>query len=99
MHLQFFWKKLQVWDQSTKPCPFGSGLRKFALDPVIAIFFKNEKKKYKWRSDPVLRKFCLDPIVQLFAKIIYVVKNCQFYLVKRRLRGGRGPKIADFETT
>ena len=26
------------------------------------------------------------------------VKNCQFYLVKRRLRGGGG-KIADFETT
>ena len=27
------------------------------------------------------------------------VKNCQFYLVKRRLRGGRGSKIANFETT
>ena len=27
------------------------------------------------------------------------VKNCQFYLVKRQLRGGRGSKIADFETT
>ena len=26
-------------------------------------------------------------------------KNCQFYLVKRQLRGGRGSKIADFETT
>ena len=27
-----------------QPCPFGSGLRKFALDPVIVIFFKNAKK-------------------------------------------------------
>ena len=27
------------------------------------------------------------------------VKNCQFYLVKRRQRGGRGLKIADIETT
>ena len=43
-------------------CPFGSGLRKFARDPVVVIFFKNEKK-YKWWSDPVLRKFWLDPIL------------------------------------
>ena len=35
-----------------KPCPFGSGLRKFALDPVFVIFFKNEKK-YKWWSDRI----------------------------------------------
>ena len=27
-----------------KPCPFGSGLRKFSLDPVVVIFFKNAKK-------------------------------------------------------
>ena len=27
-----------------KPCPFGLGLRKFALDPVVVIFFKNVKK-------------------------------------------------------
>ena len=26
------------------------------------------------------------------------VKNCQFYFVKRRLRGERGSKISDFET-
>ena len=25
---------------SQEPCPFGSGLRKFALDPVVVIFFK-----------------------------------------------------------
>jgi hypothetical protein len=24
-----------------KPCPFESGLRKFAIDPVVVIFFKN----------------------------------------------------------
>ena len=27
-----------------KPCPFGSGLRKFALDFVVVIFFKNAKQ-------------------------------------------------------
>ena len=26
------------------------------------------------------------------------VKNCQFYLIKRQLRGGKGSKIANFET-
>ena len=29
---------------STKPCPFEFGLRKFALDLVVVIFFKNVKK-------------------------------------------------------
>jgi hypothetical protein len=27
-----------------KPCPFGLGLRKFALDFVVVIFFKNAEK-------------------------------------------------------
>ena len=27
-----------------KPCPFGLGLRKFALDPVVVIFFKKCQK-------------------------------------------------------
>ena len=27
-----------------KPCPFALGLRKFALDPTIVIFFKKCKK-------------------------------------------------------
>ena len=35
----------------------------------------------------------------LDSDVFSVVKNCQFYLVKRRLRGGRGSKIADFEMT
>ena len=26
------------------PCPFGSGLRKFALDLVVVFFFKNAEK-------------------------------------------------------
>ena len=25
----------------SKPCPFGLGLRKFALDPVVVNFFEN----------------------------------------------------------
>ena len=45
-----------------KPCPFEFGLRKFALDPVVVIFFKNAKKSYKRWSDPVLSKIWLDPI-------------------------------------
>ena len=48
---------------SLKPCPFGSGLKKFALDPVVVIFFKNAKKNYKCWSDPVLIKFWLDPLL------------------------------------
>ena len=44
------------------PCPFGSGLIKFALDPVVVFLFKNEKK-YKWWSDPVLCKIWLNPIL------------------------------------
>ena len=28
-------------------CSFGSGLRKFALDPVVVIFFKKCQKNYK----------------------------------------------------
>ena len=26
-----------------KPCPFGLGLRKFALDPIVGFIFKNAK--------------------------------------------------------
>ena len=29
--------------QRYSPCPFGSGLRKFVLDLVVVIFFKNEE--------------------------------------------------------
>ena len=42
-----------------KPCPFESGLRKFALDPVVVIFFKDAKCWF----DPVVRKIWLDPIL------------------------------------
>ena len=41
-------------NQTQKPCPFESGLRKFALDPVVVIFFKKLQKNYKWWSDPVV---------------------------------------------
>ena len=30
--------------EESKPCPFGLGLRKFALDPGVVIFFKKSKK-------------------------------------------------------
>ena len=30
--------------KSVKACPFGSGLKKFALDPVVVIFSNNVKK-------------------------------------------------------
>ena len=56
-----------------------SGLRKFALDPVVAIFFKNWQKNYKWWSDPVVFWNALDPVVILFAKNMYVhSKNHKF---------------------
>ena len=29
-----------------KPCPFGSGLKKFALDFVVVIFFKDAEKNF-----------------------------------------------------
>ena len=31
-------------DPVYEPCPFGLKLRKFALDPVVEIFFKNAEK-------------------------------------------------------
>ena len=52
-----------------KPCPFGSGLRKFALEFVIVFFFQKCRKYYKWWSDIVLRKNWH------FAKNIYIVKT------------------------
>jgi hypothetical protein len=56
-----------------KPCPFGSGLRKFAPDLVVVIFFAFLKKKnYNWWFDLVL-------VIWLefyfFAKNIYIVKS------------------------
>ena len=42
-----------------EPCPFGSGLRKFALDPVVVIFFKNEKKNVSGGLILSLEKFGL----------------------------------------
>ena len=35
-------------------CPFGSGLRKFALDFVVVIFFRNAKQNCKWHFDFVV---------------------------------------------
>ena len=32
---------------SLKPCPFESGLKKFALEPVVMFFFKKCQKDYK----------------------------------------------------
>ena len=49
--------KIRLKLKLQKPCPFGSGLRKFALDPVIVFFFSKMQKDHKWWSDPFLRKF------------------------------------------
>ena len=43
-----------IVDSPPKPCPFGSGLKKFAFDPSVVIFSKIQKK-YNWCFDPVLR--------------------------------------------
>ena len=44
-----FWLNFShnLWWQRAKPCPFGLGLRKFALDPTLVNFFKECQKKYK----------------------------------------------------
>ena len=42
-----------------EPCPFGSGLRKFALDPVVVIFFRNAKKNTSGGLILSLEKFGL----------------------------------------
>ena len=40
-----------------KPCPFGLGLKKFALDPVVVIFFKKCQKIYKCWIKCISKKF------------------------------------------
>ena len=40
----FGFKKLRILGFILEPCPFGFGLVKFALDPVVVIFFKNAEK-------------------------------------------------------
>ena len=57
-----------------KPCPFGSGLRKFALEFVIVIFFKNAENIASGGLILYLEKFGLISF-QLLAKNIYVVKT------------------------
>jgi hypothetical protein len=44
-------------EQGFRPCPFGSELKKFALDPVVVIVFKKCQKNYKCWSDPVAANF------------------------------------------
>ena len=52
-----------------KPCPFESGLRKFALDPVVVIFFKNVKKVTSGGLILSLAKFGLIPYFNFLQKI------------------------------
>ena len=41
--------KIRLKLKLQKPCPFGSGLRKFALDFVVVVFFFQIcRKKYMW---------------------------------------------------
>ena len=61
--LTTFWLQVMHRDQGlpkdykhSKPCPFDLGLRKFAVDFVVGIIFKNAKKIYMWWFDYVLRK-------------------------------------------
>ena len=68
----------QGWYQ---PCPFGLGLRKFALDPVVVIFFKKLQKNYKWWSDPVIVNIFgneLNPFIILFCKKCLCYENHKF---------------------
>ena len=58
-----------------KPFPFESVLRKFSLDPVIVIFFKNAEKITSGGLILSLAEFGLIPYSYFFQKYIYVVKN------------------------
>ena len=53
------WSWLFICCGLLKPCQFGSGLKKFALDLVV-VFFSTFLKTI---TDPVLRKIWLDPIL------------------------------------
>ena len=63
-----------------KPCPFDLGLRKFALDPVVVIFFQRMSKKVL--ADPVLVNFfwnALDPtLIFFFFEMHWSKKNCKY---------------------
>ena len=39
---------------SLKPCPFESGLKKFALEPVVMFFFQKMSKRLQVLADPVV---------------------------------------------
>ena len=62
----YLWNRSDFWhfenekiliSKKIQPCPFGLGLRKFALDPVFVIFFKKWQKNYKWWSNPIVVNF------------------------------------------
>ena len=40
-------------------CPFGLGLRKFALDPVVVISFKKRQKNFKCWIKCISKKFTM----------------------------------------
>ena len=47
-----------------EPCPFGLGLRKFALDPVVVIFFQKMSKKLQVLDQVHFKKIYNDWISQ-----------------------------------
>ena len=53
----------------SEPCPFGLGLRKFALDPVVVIFFKNAEKIASGGLILSLEKFVLIPYSNFLQKV------------------------------
>ena len=60
---------------SQQPCPFDLGLRKFALDFAVVIFFKNANKNTSDGLIMSLEKFGLIRHSNFLQKNIYVVKN------------------------
>ena len=52
-----------------EPCPFGSGLRKFPVDPVIENFFKNAEKITSGGLIMYLGKFGLIKYFNFFQQI------------------------------
>ena len=67
----------------SKPCPFDLGLRKFALDPVVVIFFKKCQKNYKCQSDPVVVNFFEMHLIQhlwfFWIRAPLISHTCNFF--------------------
>ena len=64
---------------SKKPCPFGSGFKKFALDFVVVVFFKNVDK-YKIKSNFKVQNQTITCVLSAFMKKNTTLKSGAIFL-------------------